>query len=364
MTATPFEYPQGRHGACELRYRNGLPVLTLEGGPDEVGEAIGALAVRPAPRMAGYPDDLLRQNWVSWLRPALAWLGGRMVRRAPPEYQAELEAVARGAGLDRSKLVVGNTLFDIKKIVHCSALLIEAQRSGTGGPLLGRNLDYPPAGYAHEHGLVTVYRRRPGKRGFVSVGFPGLVGVLSGMNESGLALAVLEVFQGPLFTRRLDTGGLPYMLSFRKVLEECDTIEEAHDQLSRIRRTTLYNLALADRRRTAVFEVTTRRVRERRAEEGALVCTNHFCCPELRPLWSFNIYGTFDRHRALRRAERAWERFGLAEMHAALHAARHPEETLQTMVFEPEALRLHVGMGALPATAGPLRALDLAPLFA
>jgi hypothetical protein len=362
-SSAPFRYPEGRHGAAELRYLGGLPVLTVEGGPEEVGEAAGVLGLRPAPRMAGYPEDLLRHYRVGWLHRALAWLGEGMVSRLPEEHRRELDALARGAGVERRRLVVGNTLFDIKKIVACSALLIEAGRSATGGPLLGRNLDYPPMGYAHEYGLVTVYRRRPGRRAFASVGFPGLLGCLSGLNDAGLALAVLEVFQAPLFTRRLDLRGTPYALCFRRLLEECTTIEEAKEMLARMRRTTLFNLALADRRRVAVFEVTTRRVRERPAERGAAVCTNHFCAEELRPLWSFDVYQTLERHATLRRAERARERFHLADLRAALHAASNPTETLQTMIFEPQALKLHLAIGTCPASAGELRPLELAPLF-
>ncbi len=126
---------------------------------------------------------------------------------------------------------MGNTLFDIKKLVACSAMLIDPSRSTTAAPMLGRNLDYPSRGYAQEYGLVTIYRPA-GKRAFVSVGFPGLLGCLSGMNASGLALAVLEVFQARLFTRRLDLRGTPYAICFRTLLEECDTVEQA---LARLR---------------------------------------------------------------------------------------------------------------------------------
>jgi hypothetical protein len=360
----PFRYPEGRHGCGELRYVNELPVLTVEGEPDDVGESIGALALRPAPRMAGYPEDSLRHYWAGFLHRPLAWLGDRLVRNLPAEYRAELDALARGAGLDRSKLVVGNTLFDIKKFIACSAVLIEPMRSPTGFPLLGRNLDYPSMGYAHEYGLVTIYRGAAGRRSFASVGFPGLIGCLSGMNDAGLALAVLEVFQAPLFTRRLDLGGTPYAVCFRRLLEQCCTIDEARDMLARMRRTTIFNLALADRHRVAVFEVTTRRVRERGPEQGAGSCTNHFCAEELQPLWSFNVYKTLTRHDVLRRALRETESFGIGEVHSALHAASNAEETLQTMVFEPGALRLHLAIGTCPASAGELRALELAPLFA
>jgi hypothetical protein len=346
-----------------LRYCNGLPVLTVAGSSEEIGEAVGVLAVRPASRMTGYPEDCLRHFRVGWLRGLLTWLGEGMVRRFADAYRRELGVVVRAAGIERHRMVLGNTLFDLKKFVACSALLVEPGRSATGSPLMGRNLDYPSMGYAHDYSLVTVYHPEGARHAFASVGFPGLLGCLSGINDAGLCLAVLEVFQAAPFTCRLDRTGTPYALCFRRILEQCGSIEEAHAALTRMRRTTIFNLALADRRRVAVFEVTTRRVLECSPREGACICTNHFCTPGLGPLWPFNVYQTFERHCALRQAARAPGRLGVAELHRGLHAASNAEETLQTMVFEPAELRLHLASGTCPASAGPLRELDLAPLL-
>ena len=44
----PFRFPEGKHGKGELKYRNGLPVLIAQGTPEEIGEQIGVLAVKPA----------------------------------------------------------------------------------------------------------------------------------------------------------------------------------------------------------------------------------------------------------------------------------------------------------------------------
>jgi predicted choloylglycine hydrolase len=331
------------------------------GSPSEIGGAVGALSVRHASRMLGYPDDMISHFRIGWLRRPLVWAGKRMIRGLDKAVRTEMDAIVASSGIDPDRMVLGNTMFDIKKMVACSALMAEPPRSTTGAPLLGRNLDYPSKGYAHEYSLVTIYRPA-GKRAFVSIGFPGLLGCLSGMNESGLALAVLEVFQSRLFVRRLDLGGTPYAICFRTLLEECDTVDEARRYLNRMRRTTVYNLAVADRQRVAVFESTTRRVRERTPVAGAALCTNHFCLVEHRPHFSFNVYTTFDRHYRLRKHERQHARFGVAEIHEALHAASQ-EHTLQTMVFEPGPLRLHVALGQLPASAGPLRTLELGPLF-
>src|SRR6185312_9730081 len=113
----------------------------------------------------------------------------------------------------------GNTFFDLKKSFACSAVLIDKDKSATGGPLLGRNLDYPSLGYIHRYSLVTVYRPK-GKLAFAAVTFPGLVGVLSGMNEAGLCLGVLEVFDIKPGEPYFDAAGTPYALCLRRVLEK------------------------------------------------------------------------------------------------------------------------------------------------
>jgi hypothetical protein len=359
----PFRYPEGTFGWAELRYREGLPVLSVAGSPEEMGAAVGKLALASAPRMSAYPEALLHHFCAAWLRWPLARLGGWMANRFPGPIRRELEAMIDAAGVPRQQAVIGNTLFDIKKILACSAVLVEPQKSGTGAPLLGRNLDYPSLGYAHHYSLVTIYHPT-GRRPFASVGFPGLLGVLSGMNDAGLCLSVLEVFQSRLFTRRLDPWGVPYWLCFRRVLEECSTIEEAHALLRKMRRTTVFNLALADRARTAVLEATPRRIIERRPENGTGTCTNHFCSTPLRPLWGLNVYRTYDRLEVLRRIVRSPAPLDVPGVHRALHSVHQGDHTLQTMVFEPAGLRLHLAVGDLPSSAGPLRSLELAPLFA
>ncbi|MFO0846573.1 MAG: C45 family peptidase [Gemmataceae bacterium] len=354
-------YPEGRHSTGELRYIGGLPVLSVGGSPEQIGAAVGALALRPAPRMAAYPEDMLRLFRCGWLALALRRLGEGMVERFDPDYRAEFEAVVRASDVERGRMVMGNTLFDLKKLVACSGFGLEGPRSVTGSPVLGRNLDYPDGGYAHHYTMVTVCRPA-GKLAFASVGFPGLVGVLSGMNEAGLAVAVLEVFQAPLRVRRLDPWGTPYALCLREVLETCSTIDEAYGLLSRKRRTTLYNVALADRQRVAAFEVTPARVFERRSRDGVCVCTNHFHGATLQPAFALNWMDTFGRDRKLNWVARQKGRFDVADVHRAMHLAS-AWDTLQTMAFEPESLQLHLAFGAIPASAGPLATLGLAPLL-
>lgn len=53
------------------------------------------------------------------------------------------------------------------------------------------------------------------------------------------------------------------------------------------------------------------------------------------------------------------DRIGIAEVISLLHAVNQGELTIQSMIFEPERLRLHLSLGPLPATKGPFVALEL-----
>src|SRR5262249_23120931 len=121
------------------------------------------------------------------------------------------------------------------------------------------------------------------KHAFATVGFPGLIGCLSGMNDAGLSVAILEVFQVKDGVGSFDAEGLPYALCYRKILEDCATIDQAQKCLEGLRRTTTTNLVVADRDNVAVLEVTPARVVRRPSVGGSCACTNHFCTAELRP---------------------------------------------------------------------------------
>jgi predicted choloylglycine hydrolase len=282
-----------------------------------------------------------------------------MLQRFPSDYRTELEATYQAAGVPHDLAVLNNTFYDIKKTVLCSGLLVCGERSSTGGPLLGRNLEYPPLGYAQDYSLVTIYRAQGKKHAFALVGFPGTVGCLSGMNDAGLAVAVMEVYQVKQGEKQLDLQGTPFALCFRRLLEECSTIEDARARLVGMHRAGLNNLAVADREGIAVFEISPERVVVRRPRQGALACTNHFLSLALRPATAANLFQTLDHYASLHEVVRRRKQLGPAELQAALDAVCDPEMTLQTMVFEPRTLRLHLAIGTVPSSATVMKVLDL-----
>src|SRR5262249_29832537 len=152
-----------------------------------------------------------------------------------------------------------------------STLVVEPGRSTTGGLLFGRNFDFPPlGGTLPQYTLVTVYRPK-GKHAFVAVGFPGLIGHPSGMNDAGLSLASNEITEAADGSPRFDIAGVPMASGFRSLLEDCGSVAEAEKLIRSAKRTTMGSLTVCDKTQGVVFEVTTRTVVVRRAERGICV---------------------------------------------------------------------------------------------
>ena len=364
----PFRFPAGRHGRGEIAYHDGVPVLRVAGSPEEIGEQLAVLSVRPAPRLLDFPEDLIRFRFKSRLlarllaRRATA-IGGRLLARFPEAPRRELEGMI-AAGLDRDRMVLGNTLYDLKNIsalqvLACSSLVVPPARSATGGPLFGRNVDFFGLGYLHEYSLVTVRPRTPRTLAYATVGFPGLLGCFSGMNEAGLAVASHEVFGVP-GPRRYNPRGVPFTLAYRRVLEECTRTTEVADLLRSIERTTSTLLVLCDRDGGRVLEVTPDHVIGHPTDGDAITCTNHYRSPELARPRPPKQFRTGERLATLTGLAAGSHSFAFADLTAALHAVHQGPLTVQSMIFEPAAGVLHVGFGLPPTTARPPVRIELA----
>jgi len=351
-----FRFREGRFGQGELRYRSGLPVLIVQGSPEEIGRQEAALTAKGAKGLLDYPRQMMRLFGQERRLPELLAAGSQLLPQMPRDHLAELNAFAAQARIDRDLLIGVNTMVDsYRGAFGCSSLLVEPQRSATGGPLFGRNLDFYTRANLEKYSLVTVYRVK-GKRAFASIGFPGMLGCFSGMNDAGLALATHEAFfsrdEAPMFNPK----GVPYTFLLRRILEECATVEEAVALLKSAERTTLFSLALADRTHCGVAEVTPKSVVLRPSQEGLCACVNQF---RSRTLATFRFS---PRYNKLMQAGQLPE-IGLDDVAKKLHEVHQGWMTLQTMIFEPGPLRLHLAIGSCPSSALPLKRLDLAPLL-
>jgi isopenicillin-N N-acyltransferase like protein len=357
-------FAERQSGNGKLTYINDLPVLIVAGTPEEMGQQTAVLTGDVVKQLIDYPRKLVEQR-----SKGKGEKGGERVAKClemsksllpqlSPDHRTELRAAFKQLGVDRDQGLLGNVLPDVYRGgFACSSIVVEADHSATKGPLFGRNLDFYTLNMLGKYSLVTV-RRPNGKHAFVSIGFPGMFGTLSGMNDAGLALAVHEVFVARDGSSLFNPKGEPYTFCFRRILEECSTVAEAEKLLRAAPRTTLLNLSVCDPKDDVVFEVTPKTVAVRHANDGILACTNHFRTPELAvPLLKW-----CPRYQKLIKA-RDIDELDISEVAKKLDEVHMRGLTVQTMVFEPAALKLHLAIGSCPSSALPMKELDLKPLF-
>jgi hypothetical protein len=354
----PFRYSEGKFSKAELKYVNGIPILEVEGTPEEMGEQAAKLGHQAAIGIMGFPKAYLKSKGLELTWPLVLFWSKSLLPQFPADHLKELDTIVKNVGVDRDLAIVGNTFTDLKKLGGCSALIIDSDRSATGKPIFGRNLDYPTLGFLHEYSLVSIYRPKE-KHAFASIGFPGFIGCLSGINDAGLCLAVLEVEAANDGSVGFDSHGVPYALSYRRVLEECTTVSEAEKLLSSLKRTTYTNLAICDRDGGAVFEMTPKSFVVRRSDDGCCACTNHFRTKELTKDVKCPRYETLITCRECKQVDIAEVRKLLASVGPRSKA----DQTLQTMIFEPAELKLHLAIGIPPTSALEPKLIDLKPYF-
>jgi isopenicillin-N N-acyltransferase-like protein len=346
-------FREGTSGAGRLEIVEGIPVLTLAGSPAEIGKQHAELTGPALADVAKMPRETVRQlgheqNW-----PFLALTARVLMHNAHARHREELDALIAEGHVDRDSLYVGNGLIELRRMGGCATFVAMPDRSETGELIFGRNFDFPSLGVLDTHHLVMVVRPE-GQRAFVSVGWPGMVGVASGMNSAGLCVATLDVYETADGSPPFDSAGVPLALTYRRILEECETVAEAQALLESTPRTTYMNLAVADTREAVVFELTPASVGVRSSSTGVVCCTNHF------QLDGLAVPDGCQRIEKLREIEGDGRKFDVAAVHAALHAVNQGEFTIQTMVFEPASSRLHLAVGgAAPVSRHPLKTLEL-----
>jgi hypothetical protein len=356
----PFRFPAGKHGKGELQYINDVPVLVLSGTPEQMGEQMGVLALKPATKAVAVFKDVLKQHRLDLLLPLLVRFGEAQLAKYPDPYRREFEAMARASGVDRNLLVIGNTFNELRHLAGCSGLMIAPERSKTGGALMGRNWDFPPVEGMHAYQLVIVFRPE-GKRAFAAVSFPGTVAagcLMSAMNDAGLAIGGNFIGASADKAPQVDWKNTPTSALARRLLEECATLDEAEKLIRASKPAERHALVACDRSGGGVFEITSRTVVLRRDKDGVCVGTNHFLSNELGvPMFC-------PRLACLTEATNL-DKLGVADVAKKMHEAHQRAWTAHTLIFEPRLLRLHVafGDGKQSATAFPLKDIDLSKLL-
>jgi isopenicillin-N N-acyltransferase-like protein len=271
-----------------------------------------------------------------------------------PEHLAEVTALAKQTSMSVDDAALAQCFLDLTAMTACSTITLPAQAAPDHVARFGRNLDFPSLNVADKYTTVLIFRPNDGRYQFVSIGWPGMIGVLSGMNEHGLALANMEVTRPAL----LPTA-MPYSLLYRTVLEKCKTVDEAIDLLQKTPRQTPNNLMLMDAAgHRAVVEIKPSAIVVRRGEEStALISTNHQRGQDAETAGRCKRYDFLNRE--------SHDEFGHVDVECLqkmLAGASQGNMTLQSMVFEPENRVMYLSAGR-NAARGAFYRLDLRAYF-
>jgi hypothetical protein len=291
--AVDMAAPLRRDGASYTRLWGGVREVYLQGAPEMLGFAHAKLL----------RDHMIENEGQLWqtfshfvpLSPARALMMDvsrvryRHVDQAVPvDRRRELAAEALGLQPDPfasemasyQRLVFLHAVYDIalsfehSPLIGCSAFGLGASVTADGHVLVGRAFDFE-AGDVFDTDKAVFFVREDGAIPYASVSWPGMTGVLTGMNAEGVMVLV-----NGARAREPRTTGVPVVFSLREALQRARTTTEAVAILRGQEVMVSHIVFVADAAgRFAVVERAAGEpafVRESFADRDRVGVTNHF----------------------------------------------------------------------------------------
>ncbi len=337
----PFHAATIEHGRLE-RVDGGFWILSLDGTAEQRGQAAGTLVGEQVRWLL--PRYLKQVAALDQLSPHHREVVQALAAEIPAAHMAQVNALADAAKVDRTTLLAVNLAPEMLAELACSCLATTAAASADGKVHLARNLDWPGGELLTGADLVTI-EDTPAYR-FASFTWPGLVGVVTGMNEAGVAAADLVALKTG---NRRPQPGVPVLFAVRSMLERAGSVDEALAWLKAARRTMPQNYAIVDRQDVRVVETAPLQFRVRESRGGTAVITNYW----------HEESGHASDGRYARLTAAAGAKPGVAELEQALAATAIKRLNVQAVVLEPETATAFVARGKPPVAQGSWARIDL-----
>jgi len=248
------------------------------------------------------------------------------------EYTEEIRGLADHAGVPYGELLALNLSYDLSAcgftfpgLFGCTG----AVHNALGGPVLLRNLDWTFPPKVRSSSAVFILHTQ--NQDVLSYGFPGLVGVISGMNSSGVCVTLNQAF-----VTQLPNNSWPVPWRIRNTLTTCTDVAAAEESLTHVAASSALYL-VADKERCGLIESTGSEYETHWAPpRTSMVCANHYTDDHADP--DTRVWGdSFARKEALSRALARGDTPKQALRRSpVLHA-----DTVQQLVFEPTLRRAH-----------------------
>lgn len=214
------------------------------------------------------------------------WYNRKIYKYIAPEYKVELYGMSRYLS-DKYDFIappyprqlylhaahdIGHALVNFSLVNECSSAALWGKQSPDGDLIVGRNLDFYVGKKFAENQLILFNRPTHGIP-YVSIAWPGMMGVVSGMNKEGLTITMnAGESKIPLTARE------PISIVARSILEHASTIAQAIviAKKSKVFVSESLLITSAKDNRAISIEISPKNFGVYEAGKGRLVCTNHF----------------------------------------------------------------------------------------
>ncbi|MDN5395403.1 MAG: C45 family peptidase [Chryseobacterium sp.] len=220
------------------------------------------------------------------LRGFLKWYNRKMYLNVREDYQTELYGLSRYSS-DQYNFIapkylrslylhgahdIGHAMQDLA-MVGCTSLAVWNENTEDGDLLIGRNFDFYVGDDFAKNKLIEFVEPETGIP-YMSVSWPGMIGVVSGMNKEGITVTInAGKSKIPL------TAKTPISLVTREILQYAKNIDEAI-AIAKKRKVFISESILvgsAHDKNAVIIEVSPENFGVYRVENTSrMFCTNHF----------------------------------------------------------------------------------------
>ncbi|MFZ1731522.1 MAG: C45 family autoproteolytic acyltransferase/hydrolase [Bacteroidota bacterium] len=372
----------------------GLWELYVEGEPYERGRAIGILSKELIYRQEKAFVDRIHEMipsrmYLFGLGLIVAWFNRNLDQSIPPEYLQEIYGVSQFAshefddiGSNYQRILNYHGAHDIghalqgMHMVGCTSFSVRDTASADGSLLVGRNFDFYVGDEFAKEKIVCFVNPTSGHK-FMMVTWGGMIGAVSGMNESGLTVTI-----NAAKSDNPTSAATPISIIAREILQYATTIKEAFTIAQRRRSFVSESILIGSLKdnRTAIIEKSPTRTVLFEPEGPSVICSNHFQSADFKKYETAadtgiansshyrykrmqELLSRYPKMSALDVAEVLRDRLGLADRDIGMGNEKAVNQLIahHSIIFNP-AKRL-VWVSTNPFQLGEYLAYDLADIF-
>lgn len=269
---------------------SGLYEIFLHGKPLDRGTALGRLTkdllyYQEKTFVNQIREIIPSESYLKFLRFFTVIFNRNMGEFVPEEYRQEIYGMSLSCSDEFNSIGpayerqlnfhgahdIGHTMQEYM-LVGCSSFGVWGNKSADSTLIIGRNFDFYVGDEFAKNKLVSFVAPDKGYK-YASIGWAGMIGVLSGMNEKGLTIT-LNAAKGDIPT----SAAMPISILAREILQYASTIDEAY-KIAKNRQTFVSESLLigsAIDGKAAIIEKTPSQIDLFETTSNQIVCTNHY----------------------------------------------------------------------------------------